>query len=391
MQKIARWIEEKKIAQIIFWIAYSIELAIMLIDKSALTNPWEGRLFQITFGLFVIKILLTKYERREWIAIALFTILGVVSYYYTDRNTILRIVAFVVAGKGVDIKKLIKYTFWVTLAAVIALMLLSATGVLGWNYVESDFDGQGPQGVIRRYCFGLGHPNALHCMFFSLILLAIIAYYEKISLMGIVVLFVANLTLYYFTKSKTGVLIVCIVLVLLSVIKWILVKGYCVKMCIVGVIVPAMGLLFSIANAIWGPYTFVNPEAGYWDRLDKIFTGRLSTAKVMGGIDTWSIWSNAGNTEYFDMGYSRILYWYGYVWAILAVLLMCALLWFLQKKKMYAEYIVVLTIAAYSIVEAHFVSAYIARDYALLIAMLVWPVMIEEIKKSKTDATRQEA
>lgn len=390
MQKIARWIEEKKIAQIIFWIAYSIELAIMLIDKSALTNPWEGRLFQITFGLFVIKILLTKYEKREWVVIALFAILGVVSYYYTDRNTILRIVAFVVAGKGVDIKKLIKYTFWVTLAAVIALMLLSATGVLGWNYVESDFDGEGPQGVIRRYCFGLGHPNALHGMFFSLILLAIIGFYEKMNLIVIGALFIANLGLYYFTKSKTGFLIVCVTLALLLIVRYIVPKcGKC-RIILAGSFVPVVSIVFSAIAVCFGPRWLHDTEAGIWEVIDRSLTGRLSTAKILGGVDTWTLWSSVGNTEYFDMGYLRLLYWYGYVWAILTVLLMCVLLWFLQKKKMYAEYIVVLAIAVYSVVEAHFVSAYIARDYVLLIAMMVWPTMIGMIKKSKTDATRQE-
>lgn len=42
----------KKTGEILFYIALSIELAILIIDKSSFVNPIEGRLFQITFLFF---------------------------------------------------------------------------------------------------------------------------------------------------------------------------------------------------------------------------------------------------------------------------------------------------------------------------------------------------
>ncbi len=50
----------RKIGEACFWIALVIELIIVIIDKSAYINPYEGQLFRITFLLFGIKILYYK-------------------------------------------------------------------------------------------------------------------------------------------------------------------------------------------------------------------------------------------------------------------------------------------------------------------------------------------
>ncbi len=42
----------KKTNIALFFIGLTIELLILLVDKSALTNPWEGQLFRLTFVLF---------------------------------------------------------------------------------------------------------------------------------------------------------------------------------------------------------------------------------------------------------------------------------------------------------------------------------------------------
>ena len=55
----------KKIANLSFYIGVVIEVLIVIIDKSAFINPIEGRLFQFTFLLFLVKICLTKYSWRH--------------------------------------------------------------------------------------------------------------------------------------------------------------------------------------------------------------------------------------------------------------------------------------------------------------------------------------
>ena len=108
-----KWFREKegllsKIAYYSFYIAVIIEVLMVIIDKSNYTNPIEGRLFQLTFLLFLIKVCLTKYTRREYAVILLFCLLGAASYFITERNEIIRLVMFVSACKNIEMKKCLK-------------------------------------------------------------------------------------------------------------------------------------------------------------------------------------------------------------------------------------------------------------------------------------------
>ena len=79
-----------KIAYFCFYAGIVSEVLIVLVDKSAYINPIEGQLFRLTFFLFLIKVCLTKYSRKEYLLIFLFCVLGVISYFTTERNEVLR-------------------------------------------------------------------------------------------------------------------------------------------------------------------------------------------------------------------------------------------------------------------------------------------------------------
>ena len=103
---------ELHIDKIGIWLLYlsvTLEIIIVIVDKSNYINPIEGQLFRVTFLLAAGKVLCTRYSLKEWAALVLFGFLGLVSYKATGRNEILRIVAFVAACKGADMKKLLKY------------------------------------------------------------------------------------------------------------------------------------------------------------------------------------------------------------------------------------------------------------------------------------------
>lgn len=355
-----------RIALFLFYLAYAIELGIMLVDKSALINPFEGKLFRLTFLLCVVKIMMTKYSYKEWGLICVFSALGAISYFATGRNEIIRIVMFVAASKGIDGKKLLQYTFYVTLAGVLLLMALSAFGILGWNYVEADFDGDGPQGIIRRYCFGLGHPNAFHCMFFCVVLLGIYIYLEQLKSSHEILILVLNFFFYYFTKSKTGVIIVTCT-VLLAILytyrktffykKWVYVSSIIMIICC---------NIVSVIDAIYGWYL---PAFKY---IDRYLTGRFGSACEDGGFRFWSLFSNPSNEQFFDMGYIRMFYWYGIIPVIIYLLVVFLLIWNCYRKQDVAGFIVILALSAYTFVEAHTVSVYIARNYIFVLLFGCW-------------------
>jgi len=81
----------------LFYIGLTMELIIVIVDKSNYTNPIEGRLFQVTFLLFFLKMLLTAYTGKEWGVILFLELIGVISYRVTGGNDLIRLVTFVAA------------------------------------------------------------------------------------------------------------------------------------------------------------------------------------------------------------------------------------------------------------------------------------------------------
>ena len=159
-----------KIAYFCFYAGIVSEVLIVLVDKSAYINPIEGQLFRLTFFLFLIKVCLTKYSRKEYLLIFLFCVLGVISYFTTERNEVLRLVIMIAACKDIDMKKCLKLVFYLTLAGCMVIMLLSLTGIMGTVALTQDY---GRGSVETRYTLGMGHPNALHCMVWTLSLIHI--------------------------------------------------------------------------------------------------------------------------------------------------------------------------------------------------------------------------
>lgn len=353
----------KQIGSIFFYTALLIELIIVIVDKSAYINPIEGHLFQITFLLCMMKIVITKYSLKEWLVMAAFFALGMVSYFATGRNEIIRIVAFIASSKNIEQRTAMKTAFYVTLIGVVSLVILSLTGVMGWVYLETDF---GRGAVEKRYCFGLGHPNAFHCMVWALVLLGIYLYMERLKWYHYVIMEIANIGIYMLTLSRTGVLVTAISILaalIISVVpslkekKWVYGLGWFAVMgCI----------FFSVVLAKYGYYQ------GPFSWMDKYVTGRVRWGYFYGNINLWSLFSTPENTNYFDMGYMRLFYWYGFVPGAVLVLVKCLHVFRCYKKKDIAALLVIVMFAVYTVFEAHAVSVYLARNYALLLLTGIW-------------------
>ena len=57
-----RKLKKSRLPWYLFYGGLTIELLIVIVDKSNLINPFEGRLFQITFLIFLLKLQLTDYR-----------------------------------------------------------------------------------------------------------------------------------------------------------------------------------------------------------------------------------------------------------------------------------------------------------------------------------------
>lgn len=379
-----------QIAYYSFYLGVIIEVLLVLIDKSAYTNPVEGRLFQLTFLLFGLKVLFTKYSSKEWLIIFLFALLGAVSYFSTGRNEIIRIVVFLAACKEIDMKRCLKLVFFLTLAGCVIIVILSLAGLYGTISLTQDY---GRGSVETRYTLGMGHPNALQCMIWALTTLGLYLYAERMRWYAYAAILMLNIGFFMLTDSKTG-LLMSIFTILFSGIMGRVKGDFWKKVCCIGGICISVGSVilsviiaanaYRIYNYVWH-YEWTKPTQ-FFVYLDRALTGRIhslvGTIRFEGTIQTWKLFSEPANNYYFDMGWIRLFYWYGIIPACIFIMVMLAVMIYCCKQKKYIALAMVVSFAAYTFVEAHAVSIYIARNYVLFLVGAYW-YKILDWKKSK--------
>lgn len=370
----------EKIAYGSFYLGVIIEVLMVIIDKSALINPIESRLFQLTFLLFLIKTCLTRYDKKEYAVIAAFLALGAISYFVTGRNDIVRIVMFLTACKNVDMQKCLKLVFYMTLTGCLIIMFLSFFGIGGDLALTQDY---GRGSVETRYTLGMGHPNALQCMVWALTVLALYLYGEKWKWYGYVAALAVNTGFFFLTDSKTSLAAA----VFAVGFTWIICKckgEKIIKLCGIGSILVTVGsIILSTVVACKAHYVYEydwgidkSKTAYAYKVLDNILTGRMRSLcdneRWEGTISTWKLFAEPANNYYFDMGWIRLFYWYGIIPGLIVVAVI--LIWMIQccRRKENMVLMIIVSIAVYTVFEAHMVSAYIGRNYLLFILGASW-------------------
>ncbi|MDD3206565.1 MAG: hypothetical protein PHS74_12660, partial [Lachnospiraceae bacterium] len=69
---------------------------------------------------------------------------------------------------------------------------------------------------------------------------------------------------------------------------------------------------------------------------------------------------------------SRLFYWYGYIVATAYLLVNLCMLFYYKKKKDANAVMLLVLLTGYTMVEAHIVSVYLARNYILLLLIGSW-------------------
>lgn len=371
---------KSQIAYSFFYLGVFIEVMLVLIDKSAYTNPILGQIFRLTFLLFLLKACLTKYSFKEYLLAAFFLLVGAASYFITGRNEIVRIVVFLMACKDADMIKCLKFVFWMTLTGCLVIMALAVLGIFGTLSMTMDY---GRGSIETRYVLGIGHPNALQCMVCVLTMLGLYLYHDKCKWYSYLIVLGINVVFFLLTDSKTGLLVAVCSVFLNALIPKIR-NSKLVSFFLAGNIGIYAGSIFiSImaakdAMCLWRHFTQgeYSSRIKFYVFLDKLLTGRIhaliETKNHEGVMETWSLFSSPDKNYYFDMGWVRLFYWYGIIPATLAVVALTVFVIYFTKKKKLVELAFISMFALYTVVEAHFISVYIARNYLLFIIGMYW-------------------
>lgn len=364
----------------LFYLGLAAEILLVIWDKSSWTDPYMGQICRMTFLLFAVccACSVRKSTMAEDIVFAIGVLIGALSWRFGGRNDLLRIVIFLRAAGMVSVPRAMKVTFVSSVLGCLGLVGLAFAGIQGHLYQTYDYG----HGVETRWDLGLGHPNSLHCMAAMLLIFGLYLFEKRMKLYLYVLLGVGNVLLYGLTRSNTAFAISMLALMLSLLLHYgkKLAAGNAVYF--LGELFLFVGLLFSVFCGIYRP-------SGHWllEKLDHVLTGRISslwtTTFHEGTLSTWKWFGQRLNVCYFDLGWLRVVYWYGVIPALVIIGLTFALLEHARKTRDKAAFMLLLCFGLYTVFEAHLVSAYIGRNYALFIAALYLPKMLGRTEPAK--------
>lgn len=364
----------------LFYLGLAAEILLVIWDKSSWTDPYMGQICRMTFLLFAVccACSVRKSTTAEDIVFAIGVLIGALSWRFGGRNDLLRIVIFLRAAGTVSVPRAMKVTFVSSVMGCLGLVGLAFAGIQGHLYQTYDYG----HGVETRWDLGLGHPNSLHCMAAMLLIFGLYLFEKKMKLYLYVLLSVGNVLLYGLTRSNTAFAISMLALMLSLILHYgkKLAAGNAVYF--LGEVFLFGGLLFSVFCGIYRP-----SDHRLLAKLDHVLTGRISslwtTTFHEGTLSTWKWFGQRLNVCYFDLGWLRVVYWYGVIPAIVIIGLTFALLEHVRKTRDKAAFMLLLCFGLYTVFEAHLVSAYIGRNYALFIAALYLPKMLGRTEPAK--------
>lgn len=359
----------KKTGMLCFGIALITELIIVIIDKSAYINPYESQIFRLTFLLFCIKLVTTKYSRKEWLCIFIFGIIAMISYLINERDEAVRAVVFIASCKDCSLRKNMQLVFYVTLIGCALLVLLSITGIYGSFALTADY-GRGT--VETRYTMGMGHPNAFHCMVLMLITLFLYLYSDAMKWYHYIAVFIMNLVTYLLSDSNTGMVVGTAIIVGVVLMRYLPKTRESKWAYIAGGVIVAACIVFSVIGACVGNGR--GDSSTLMFQLDKLLNGRYESCyKIEAArLENWRLFAAPENVEYFDAGFVRLFYWYGIVPAIAYIGMHFYLIFQSWKHKDYGMLVMVTGFSIYNLMEAHFISVYLLRNYLLVLMGYYW-------------------
>lgn len=364
----------------LFYLGLAAEILLVIWDKSSWTDPYMGQICRMTFLLFAVccACSVRKSTMAEDIVFAIGVLIGALSWRFGGRNDLLRIVIFLRAAGTVSVPRAMKVTFVSSVLGCLGLVGLAFAGIQGHLYQTYDYG----HGVETRWDLGLGHPNSLHCMAAMLLIFGLYLFEKKMKLYLYVLLGVGNVLLYGLTRSNTAFAISMLALMLSLILHY----G---KKLAAGNAVYFLGELFLFGGLLFSVFCGIYRPSGHWllEKLDHVLTGRISslwtTTFHEGTLSTWKWFGQRLNVCYFDLGWLRVVYWYGVIPAIVIIGLTFALLEHARKTRDKAAFMLLLCFGLYTVFEAHLVSAYIGRNYALFIAALYLPKMLGRTEPAK--------
>lgn len=347
-------------------------LFFIIIECGEAFNKGTDNKIYLTFSIIGILLLIYKlvdseYQYRELFPIMILGILGVFIFYQTSKvGGILSILALI-GLKGVDIKKLLKISFFIRLTAFLILVFLSSTGMIE-NAMITHLRGDN---AVIRYSMGFSHPNQFHLSFIILLLLWMYLSYERIGAFQLLLLGALNILVYTKSYSRTSTLIGLGAILLML---WFKSKYFPKLKNVVCMGMIPFGFLISVIPAL------LYDKLPYIRTIDRALQWRITFSRHY--LDSYPIqlFGNNLNSDpiVLDSGYVELLINYGLIFTLLYIGAYMVIAYRYVKKRKYRELLLICCLAVYGITEA-----FIPNLFINLSMIFLGELIFEESSRSR--------
>ncbi|SCY54719.1 Glycosyltransferase involved in cell wall bisynthesis [Lachnospiraceae bacterium XBB2008] len=361
----------REIGRVFFYLALFLEIVIFTLDRADWINPYQSIMFRITFALFLVKCICTRYSPKEWAFIILTAAFCILAYSVNIRDEIIRAMVFVIAMKDIDVKRALKFNYILTMAGMILLAILALLGVMG--EIVSPF-GYGEKSDMFMLSLGLGSSNTLGIQIWLFVALGIYLYHQRMSYLDYVLVGFGGVAVYLMTHCRMAVLMIFFSMFCGLIFKRFPDLASKRGVYVTGIMITLSCLLFSVYAAAVS--TWWDRQTEFQKKLNILTTGRIMSIYPFenggGVLSNWKMFSDPVFDGFFDMGIVRLFWWYGVLPGLLAFAAVIMLFIWQYRHKDHAGFVLTLSVLVFSVLEAHFISPFISRAYVLFLIGGMW-------------------
>ena len=320
-------------------------------------------IFQIiTFAALpfaALKLALSKWTRKELLVCIILNLIGVAVWIFSGDTSILLTTITVTACKDMDIYNIFKLSFWIRGIIFVVMTSLAIARKIDIQYRVRYFNGE----IDVRYALGYDQPNAAHYTLFVVVVLALIAYHNRMKLYHYAALLAYNLFIFKYTDSRTGVSLTALVLILVYILdRW--------HVLTLRRLIERLGK-YSYILATVGSFAicFLLATVPLLQSFETL-SSRFATGTDVIRNNSLSLFGKPGIVT--DFGYIAILYGNGIIVFALFITGMTLLFKMCQKYNMYVESAVMTVYAIYTLSEAY-TGSVLMNLCLMFLACIIYP------------------
>ncbi len=316
----------------------------------------------LAIGILLIKIyIFDQWHLTEYLGITIILFLSFISWRKTNYNNLMVLITFILAGKNVDLKKVIQHYFNINFSLLLLVIIYSLIGVIRNLVFYRD-------GIVRMG-MGIDYPTDLAAYVFYLILAYVYLHYQELHLLDYVSFSLIAIILNIVTNARLDVIAILLVIPIILAAK----KAETSKRKITCFIPSYYWALSLVLPFIYILMTyFYNSSNNILKLLNKLLSGRLEYGNLAfsrygitslgqkvvehgwGGLNGYKMsHSNPFNYFYIDSTYVRLMVIYG---LILGIIIMLMVLFISVRSTLNNSYLlpaIILLVTISSLIDTH--------------------------------------